>query len=228
MHKALPAEYFKDGDPILLVYVNNDKCFAFVELNSIELTSACCQLDGLQFKGVTLKIRRPNDFRPELLAESHPAPSLHINMSALGVISTTVADGPNKVFVGGLPYHLNEDMVKELLNAFGELKSFHLVRDPGSVLSKGYAFCEYVNPECTRIACEGLNDMQIGDKNLTVRIAAASSSVAPPPPPAPPLSSYSIPGLNAAVGSLQPLMSSSEVPFAMRSPTNVCTFSFIY
>jgi RNA recognition motif-containing protein len=44
-----------------------------------------------------------------------------------------VAEGPGKVFVGGLPYHLTEDEIKELLSAFGPLRSFHLVKDTGTI-----------------------------------------------------------------------------------------------
>jgi splicing factor U2AF subunit len=29
------------------------------------------------------------------------------------------ADGPDRVFVGGLPYYLTEDQIKELLSSFG-------------------------------------------------------------------------------------------------------------
>jgi splicing factor U2AF subunit len=53
------------------------------------------------------------------------------NLAALGIVGTTVAEGPGKVFVGGLPYHLTEEEIKELLGAFGPLRSFHLVKDTG-------------------------------------------------------------------------------------------------
>ncbi|CAM9408458.1 unnamed protein product, partial [Phaeothamnion confervicola] len=66
--------------------------------------------------------------------------------------------------------------VKELLSAFGPLKSFHLVRDSGSPTSKGYAFCEYIDPDMTQVACDGLNGMQLGDKTLTVRVAQVPDS----------------------------------------------------
>lgn len=84
-----------------------------------------------------------------------------LDMSALGVVSTTVADGPHKVFVGGLPYDLAPEhvrgvctdpfgtlrphafvyahccvQIKELLTAFGPLKAFHLVKDAGATVSK--------------------------------------------------------------------------------------------
>ena len=38
-----------------------------------------------------------------------PIPKL--NLSALGIISSTVPDSDNKVFIGGLPYNLTEDQV---------------------------------------------------------------------------------------------------------------------
>lgn len=34
--------------------------------------------------------------------------------------------------------------VKELLASFGDLRAFNLVKDSATGLSKGYAFCEYV------------------------------------------------------------------------------------
>ncbi len=39
--------------------------------------------------------------------------------------------------------------VKELLTSFGPLKAFNLVKDSATGLSKGYAFCEYVDPNIT-------------------------------------------------------------------------------
>jgi hypothetical protein len=40
-----------------------------------------------------------------------PGGSLHIP----GVVSTTVADTPNKIYIGGLPTYLNDEQVMELL-----------------------------------------------------------------------------------------------------------------
>lgn len=39
--------------------------------------------------------------------------------------------------------------VKELLTSFGPLKAFNLVKDSATGLSKGYAFCEYVDVTIT-------------------------------------------------------------------------------
>lgn len=39
----------------------------------------------------------------------------------------------------------------------------------------GFAFCEYVDPNVTDIACAGLNGMPLGDRKLTVQRASAGS-----------------------------------------------------
>lgn len=56
-------------------------------------------------------------------------------------------------------------------------------------MSKGFCFCEYVDPSVTDQVIAGLNDMQIGDRKLVVQRAmvgargsAAPSSMAPMPP----------------------------------------------
>jgi hypothetical protein len=47
-----------------------------------------------------------------------------------------VGDSPFKLFVGGIPAYLNEEQVMELLKAFGDLKSFNLVKDMTTGISK--------------------------------------------------------------------------------------------
>ena len=49
---------------------------------------------------------------------------LALYVSRLGVVSTTVAHGLNKMFVGGLPYHLKDRQVLELLNDFDSFVFF--------------------------------------------------------------------------------------------------------
>lgn len=46
-------------------------------------------------------------------------------------------DAAERVFVGGLPYYLNEDQCRELLGSFGGIKSFDLVKDRETGNSKG-------------------------------------------------------------------------------------------
>lgn len=182
-----------NGPPCIKVYLNVEKCYAFVEFLSVELASACMALDGIRFEHPTgttvLRIRRPNDYRPELLPPQGALP--HLNQQLLEALGAT-AMSVGKLFVGGLPYNLVDEQVMELLGAFGPLKAFHQVRELGSNMSKGYAFAEYVNPEHGEAAIRGLNGMPLGDKTMTVRPAVtssntSSSSTAHTPSAVPPL-----------------------------------------
>ena len=140
----------------------------------MEMTTACLQLDGINVNGKgKLHIKRPNDYNPLMAPKVAVVPQLDV--ARLGIVGKTVTDGPNKIFVGGLHYHLNEDQVLELLQAFGPVKAFHLVtNDPSGLNSKGYCFVEYVDPAHTQIAIAGLNGMDLGGgKVLTARVAAA-------------------------------------------------------
>ena len=122
--------------------MNHDKHFAFIEFSDVGVTAACCTLDGATMPGRgTLKIRRPNDYEEWRIDKSLKVPT--IRKDDMEIIQNHVADGPNKVFVGGLPHHLNDEQVKELLGAFGQIKAFHLIKDTGSSQSKGYCFVEF-------------------------------------------------------------------------------------
>ena len=152
--KAVECSWDDNKGAVLDVYINREKCFAFVELKSVELTTACISFDGIKFtnaRGIATtlrlavivvycvmitssyylflprcRVRRPNDFKPDQVPTIlRPVPS--VNMARLGLVSSLVNDGPDKVFVGGLPYNLKDEDVKELLSVFGPLKSFHLV-----------------------------------------------------------------------------------------------------
>ena len=39
-----------------------------------------------------------------------------------------VPEGPNKVFIGGLPYHLTASNVRQMLEPFGPMSSFNLIK----------------------------------------------------------------------------------------------------
>merc|ERR1712088_933038 len=170
-----------DRNPILACQVNLDKNFAFLEFRSIDETTQAMAFDGTNFKGQSLKLRRPHDYQPMPGMSENP----NYNVPVPGVVSTVVPDSPHKVFLGGLPNYLNEDQVKELLTSFGQLRAFNLVKDSATGLSKGYAFCEYVDVNITDQAIAGLNGMQLGDKKLIVQRAsvgaknAAAMNVAP-------------------------------------------------
>lgn len=53
-----------DGNPVLACQINLDKNFAFLEFRSTDETTQAMAFDGINFKGQSLKIRRPHDYQP--------------------------------------------------------------------------------------------------------------------------------------------------------------------
>ncbi|XP_022775294.1 splicing factor U2af large subunit B-like isoform X5 [Durio zibethinus] len=162
------------GDAVVNVYINHEKKFAFVEMRSVEEASNAMALDGIIFEGAPVKVRRPSDYNPSLAATLGPSqPSPNLNLAAVGLSPGSAGglEGPDRIFVGGLPYYFTEVQIRELLESFGPLRGFDLVKDRETGNSKGYAFCVYQDLSVTDIACAALNGIKMGDKTLTVRRA---------------------------------------------------------
>ncbi|KAM7525106.1 hypothetical protein LguiA_015008 [Lonicera macranthoides] len=166
------------GDAVVNVYINHEKKFAFVEMRTVEEASNAMALDGIMFEGVSVRVRRPTDYNPSLAAALGPSqPNPHLNLAAAGLTPGGIggAEGPDRIFVGGLPYYFTEVQIRELLESFGPLRGFDLVKDRDTGNSKGYGFCVYEDQAATDVACAALNGLKMGDKTLTVRRATISS-----------------------------------------------------
>ncbi|XP_021993688.1 splicing factor U2af large subunit B isoform X1 [Helianthus annuus] len=166
------------GDAVVNVYINHEKKFAFVEMRTVEEASNAMALDGIIFEGVSVRVRRPTDYNPSLAATLGPSqPNPNLNLAAAGLTPGGIggAEGPDRIFVGGLPYYFTEVQIRELLESFGPLRGFDLVKDRDTGNSKGYGFCVYEDQAATDVACAALNGLKMGDKTLTVRRATISS-----------------------------------------------------
>ncbi|KAH8039144.1 hypothetical protein HPB51_005320 [Rhipicephalus microplus] len=204
------------GNPVLACQINLDKNFAFLEFRSIDETTQAMAFDGINFKGQSLKIRRPHDYQPMPGMSETPSvavPDTDGNRAAsrsFGVPDTCMRDrrkqkqkivdskasrkgfsGPQQGRFPQIKELLGEYVleqraaqrpvttellqVRELLMSFGQLRAFNLVKDSATGLSKGYAFCEYVEVATTDQAIMGLNGMQLGDKKLIVQRASVGA-----------------------------------------------------
>lgn len=158
----------KPGNSVLGVFLNLSKKFGFVEFrNAVEATQVM-DLDGIKFKGLSLKIGRPANYNPTascIAARSAPK----LNLAKLGIVPTHVPNGPGKIYLGGIPYNLSIDQVRELLCTYGPLRGLWLSHDPATGMSKGYGFAYYENEDVTYAAIQGLNGLEIGDRKLIVK-----------------------------------------------------------
>ena len=111
------------GDPVLSVYFNAERKFSFVEFRTVEETSNAMALDGVYFEGSNVRVKRPNDYNPAMAASmgpSNPSPDLKLEVVGLkpgGYVSPN--DSPDRIFIGGLPYYLEEGQIRELATQRG-------------------------------------------------------------------------------------------------------------
>ncbi|XP_016407150.1 splicing factor U2AF 65 kDa subunit-like [Sinocyclocheilus rhinocerous] len=165
------------GNPILAVQINQDKNFAFLEFRSVDETTQAMAFDGIIFQGQSLKIRRPHDYQP--LPGMSENPSVYVPGTLPSfVLQKMVMETCFVLLLLGVMYPFEFVLcpqVKELLTSFGPLKAFNLVKDTATGLSKGYAFCEYVDVNINDQAIAGLNGMQLADKKLLVQRASVGA-----------------------------------------------------
>lgn len=87
---------------------------------------------GLVFRGSALRIRRPNDYRPDMVPQGGVLPQLDLARVTMGVGGGSGGGSgggfsENRIFIGGIPYSMAEPQVRELFSAFGELKDLQLI-----------------------------------------------------------------------------------------------------
>jgi len=129
-------------DPCVSIQISKDRSFALMEFKTSEDATVALAFDGIQTEDndnmetsngasngdtLGLSIRRPKDYIVPTGGEEDFQD---------GVVTHAVRDTPNKISISHIPPYLDDDQVKELLNAFGEIKAFVLVKDTGTEQSR--------------------------------------------------------------------------------------------
>jgi RNA recognition motif-containing protein len=76
-----------------------------------------------------------------------------------------------RIFVGGLPYNIEEGEVRQQFEKFGTVASVNIITDKMTGRSKGFGFVDMENDEEAKKAMSGLNGMELDGKKLTVNAA---------------------------------------------------------
>jgi splicing factor U2AF subunit len=66
-----------------------------------------------------------------------PMPTTTIIPSAAPGPHNNYRNDENRIFVGGIPYHLSDDQCRELLGSFGAIKHFEMIKDKETGTGKG-------------------------------------------------------------------------------------------
>ncbi len=75
------------------------------------------------------------------------------------------------IYVGNLPWSVNDNQLRDLFAAFGDVSSASVIMDKFSGRSKGFGFVEMSNTNEADAAIKALNEKEIEGRNLRVNEA---------------------------------------------------------
>lgn len=75
------------------------------------------------------------------------------------------------IYIGQLPYSVNEEELKEIFSEFGEIGSVSLIKDKFSGRSKGFGFIEMPNNSEADTAIKALNKSTLHGREIKVNQA---------------------------------------------------------
>ena len=84
------------------------------------------------------------------------------------------------IFIGNLPYKIQESELRELFEDYGELTSLKIITDKQTGQSKGFGFAEMPDRECALKALEDLNEAEIYGRHIVVKEAEERPKTARP------------------------------------------------
>ena len=77
----------------------------------------------------------------------------------------------NKLYVGNLPFSVDDSSIKELFSKSGTATSAFVIHDKETGRSKGFGFVEMSSEQEAATAIENLNGKELEDRMLKVNLA---------------------------------------------------------
>ena len=72
-----------------------------------------------------------------------------------------------RLYVGNLPYSINDDTLRSLFESYGQVESARVISDRDTGASKGFGFVEMPNSDAQK-AIEGLNGRDYNGRALRI------------------------------------------------------------
>jgi len=72
------------------------------------------------------------------------------------------------VYVGNIPYNVNENDLGQYFSSCGEVTNVRLVFDPNTNRPKGFGFCQFADEEGAQKAISSLNGAEFNGRVLRV------------------------------------------------------------
>ncbi len=77
----------------------------------------------------------------------------------------------NKLFVGSLPWGVDDAQLSELFSEHGEVTSARVVTDRDSGRSRGFGFVEFSSDEEAQAAIDAMDGATVEGRSITVSVA---------------------------------------------------------
>ncbi len=77
----------------------------------------------------------------------------------------------NKLYVGNLPYAINDEALKELFVSFGEVTDAKVITDKFSGRSKGFGFVTMIDEAAAEKAVKEMDGKEVEGRALKVNVA---------------------------------------------------------
>ena len=87
-----------------------------------------------------------------------------------------------KIYVGNLPFGIDEDMLRELFSPHGEIEEVTVITDKISGRSKGFGFVTFKSDENAKKAISEMNEKEVEGRALKVNEAKPMDPDRPRPP----------------------------------------------
>lgn len=80
-------------------------------------------------------------------------------------------ENKNKLFVGNLPYSVNDDSLAEIFSEAGEVTEAKVIFDKFSGRSKGFGFVTLVDEDTAQKAIDAMNGKEVDGRKITVNLS---------------------------------------------------------
>lgn len=77
----------------------------------------------------------------------------------------------NKLFVGGLPWAVDDAQLEELFAPHGEVTSARVVTDKFTGKSRGFGFVEYATDAQAQAAIDAMDGSEVDGRTINVNVA---------------------------------------------------------
>lgn len=80
-------------------------------------------------------------------------------------------DTQNKLFIGNLPYTVDEMQLRQMFEVFGELLEVTVIKDRMTGRSKGFGFVTFKNKEDAEKAIKEMHEKEVDGRKMIVNVA---------------------------------------------------------